>query len=609
MQIYINELDKGYNDLNSNYEFIENIAEGAFGKVIHVKDIINNKDLAVKVINKSGRTVNLIHKMKEEVTILKQLNHENIVKYYGYEETNSKLYIIMEFIKYGTLSEFMNKNIGKIKEEDASIIISKLLSATEYLHNKLICHRDIKPENIMFSKENDLSSIKLIDFGLSEQNLYNSLLEGYAGTLLYMSPEQIEKKSYSQTIDIWSIGIILYMLLNNNKHPFYIKGDDRKSYIEKIKKGKFKFECNISFMAKNLIMKLLEINPSWRYSSEKAIRHPWITRKKNDEIPKTFNEILSFRNSIKNIKDISLISIFLNFCKKNENLFNVNNNNNNNSINNNDNNFNNDIDFNIENNSFYYNDEKYLSEEKEKENENENIEFFKIDDNYINKCNYYSIKKKETLKKEKDFEFDIIDIDNLSRRNSIQRRSIKIGSIIRKNNNDNIMLKSFNKQKLKKEEKEVKFNLFTDKKPLNKQNKKFNIEKLNKSHQFHNNKSNNFIQTKSKSNGNKKSKINKNLFLQKERDELKSRNKKISLKNDNMKTLSPMTSKKKLRKISKCSSNLNEENFPFVKNNISKNLIYKKLITEINNDKITPLILPQIPISNRVINIFQIGNF
>ena len=76
-----------------------------------------------------------------------------------------------------------------------------------------------------------------------------------------------------------------------------------------------------------------------------------------------------------------------------------------------------------------------------------------------------------------------------------------------------------------------------------------------------------------------------------------------------MKTLSPMTSKKKLRKISKCSSNLNEENFPFVKNNISKNLIYKKLITEINNDKITPLILPQIPISNRVINIFQIGNF
>ena len=607
MQIYINELDNGVNDLNSNYEFIENIAQGAFGTVIHVKDTINNKDLAVKVINKTGRKVNLIHKMKEEVTILKQLNHENIVKYYGYEETNSKLYIIMEYIKYGTLNEFMNKNIGKIKEEDASIIISKLLSATEYLHNKLICHRDIKPENIMFSKENDLSSIKLIDFGLSEQNLYNPLFEGYAGTLLYMSPEQIENKSYSQTVDIWSIGIILFMLLNNNKHPFYIKGDDKKSYIEKIKKRKFKFECNISFMAKNLIMKLLEINPSWRYSSEKAIRHPWITRKKNDEIPKTFNEILSFRNSIKNIKDISLISIFLNFCKKNENFFNINNNNiinDNNISNENINNDINDVNNDIVNNSINDNNDD-LNEEKE----NENIEFFKIDDNYINKCNYYSLKKKEKLKKEKEFGLEIIDIDNISRRNSIKRRSVKVNSIIRKNDNENILLKSFKKQKSKKEEKEVKFKLFTDKKQLNKQNRKYNIEKLNKSLQFQNKKITFYNQTKSISNGNKKSKINKNLFFQTEKDELKSRNKRIFLKNDNMKTLSPISSKKKIRKISKCSSILNEENFPFVKNCLSKNLIYKKIFTEINNDKISPLVLPQIPISNRVINIFQIGNF
>ena len=589
MQIYINELDKGVNDLNPNYEYIEDIGNGAFGTVIHVKDTIKNKDLAIKIINKSGRTLNLIYKMKEEVTILKQLNHENIVKYYGYEETNLKLYIIMEYIKYGTLSEYMNKNKGKIKEEDASIIISKLLLAIEYLHNKLICHRDIKPENIMFSKENDLSSIKLIDFGLSEQNLYNPLLESYGGTLLYMSPEQIEKKSYSHIVDIWSIGIILYMLLNNNKHPFYIKGDNKKNYIEKIKKRKFKFECNISFMAKNLIMKLLEINPSWRYSSNKAIRHPWITRKKNDEIPKTFNEILSFRNSIKIIKDISLISIFLNFCKKNENLFNINNN-----INN-INDINNDIINNSINND--------LNEEKE----NENIEFFKIDDNYINKCNYYSIIKKEKLKKEKEFGLEIIDNDNFSRRNSIKRRSVKIDSIIRNNNNENIILKSFKKQKSKKDDKEVKFKLFTDKKQLNKQNRKYNIEKLNKSYQFHNKKSNNFNQIKSINNGNKKSKINKNLFT--EKDKLKSRNKKISLKNNNMKTLSPISSKKKIRKISKYSSNINEENFPFVKNSINKNLIYKNIINEINNNKISPLFLPQISISNRIINIFQIGNF
>ena len=136
----------------------------------------------------------------------------------------------MEYIKYGTLNQYIKSN-KNIKEKEARIIIERLISAVEYLHNKQICHRDIKPENIMFSRENDLTSIKLIDFGLSAQNFNNNLLYGdYCGTLLYMAPEQIEKKSYSQTVDIWSIGIILFMLLNNGQHPFYNKGDLKMNF-------------------------------------------------------------------------------------------------------------------------------------------------------------------------------------------------------------------------------------------------------------------------------------------------------------------------------------------------------------------------------------------
>ena len=566
MQVYIDELDKGVPyDLNMNYQFIKNIAQGAFGTVIQVYDIINKKDLAIKVINKTGRTVNIIHKMKDEVNILKQLKHENIVKYYGFEESNSYLFIIMEFIKYGTLSEYIKKNVGKIKEEEASIIISKILSATEYLHNKLICHRDIKPENIMFSKENDLSSIKLIDFGLSEQNLYNSLLEGYAGTLLYMSPEQIEKKFYCQTVDIWSIGIILYMLLNNGKHPFYFKGDERKNYIEKIKKGKFKFEKNISYLAKNLIGKLLEINPSWRYSSDKAIRHPWITRKKNDEIPKTFNEILSIRNATKNIKDIYLISLFLNFCQKNKKILN--------------------------NNSLSDN-EKYNILNEDNENENK---IFIIDDNYVNKCNYYNEKKKEKLKKEKDFGLEVIE-DNI---NLCRRRSTILGSIIRRSSNANNILKTLKKQNSKKDEKDVKFKLFTNE-ITNKQNSKINKQNLNKS---------TICLNKNNKNHSKKTKAkylsNKKISILIGNEELKSRNSKNLLKKNN--NISSGNSKIKSKKVSNNSSIIYEI-FPFV-NKYNNNSIHQNLITVINEDKISPLILPQIPISNRVVNVFQIGNF
>ena len=571
MQIYIDDIDKSVpSDLNPNYEYIENIAHGAFGTVIHVYDKISNIDLAIKVINKSGQKINLIHKMKEEIIILKQLEHKNIVKYFGFEETNSNLFIIMEFIKYGTLKEFMRKNKGKIKEEEVSLIIKQILSATEYLHNKLICHRDIKPENIMFSKENDLNSIKLIDFGLSQQNLFNPLLKGYCGTLIYMSPEQIEKKSYSQTIDNWSIGIILYMLLNNNKHPFYNKNDKREIYFEKIKNGNIKFEKNISYMAKNLICKLLEVNPSWRYSSEKAIRHPFITREKYDEIPKTFNEILSFRNSQNNLKDIFLISIFLNFCKKNPKLL-------------------------IKDKSLL---EKLIYPNKKKDKGNKKI--FKINDEYIKKCNYYSLEKKEKLKKIKDYGLEVINNNEnyfLNERDSIKRLSTKLNSVVLKN------LKKQNS--IKEKEKDNKLKLSSEIKKINKQNIKLNKLKSNLSLNLKIYKEKEKIQ-------NLKYYSNKNLILLTEgKEEIKTRNPNYFLNKENLKTINYSNEKIQIKKkhCSKSPSSIKNELFPLINNNNDNKFKYSiKLINkQINEDKKSILILP--PISNRNINVFQIGKF
>ena len=431
MEVYIDEIKKDeiYN-LNPNFKFLGKIANGSFGTVIHALDKLNKKEVAIKIINKREAKIELISKMKEEVLILKQLKHENIVQYLDYTETISKLYITMEYIKYGTLNQYIKRN-KNIKEKEARIIIERLISAVEYLHNKQICHRDIKPENIMFSRENDLTSIKLIDFGLSAQNFNNNLLYGdYCGTLLYMAPEQIEKKSYSQTVDIWSIGIILFMLLNNGQHPFYNKGDLKNEFLKKLKNWKFKFCNHISFMGNSLIKKLLEINPSWRYSADKAIRHPWITRNINDEIPKTFNEILSIRNNIKNAKLIMLSSIFLNFFRKKE-----------------------------KKEQFFFRSCKNIFYSKKEKK----ISIFKIGKDYIEKILYYNRIKRLEINKIKQKCFEILTKEELNKikeekRNSIRRISIKNLVLSNQTSKKNLSIQKKNLMTPKKKKKKSKIN-------------------------------------------------------------------------------------------------------------------------------------------------------
>ena len=321
MEIYLDELTREFPyELDGDLKYIETIDHGSFGTVIHVLDLSSNQDMAIKVINKTGSRISAIKKMKEEISILKQLNHDNIVKFFGFLETNNQLLIKMEYIKYGTLSHWI-KNHKKISEEEASVILNHILSAVEYLHSKQICHRDIKPENIMLSKENDLHSIKIIDFGLSAQHFDKLINNDYCGTYIYMAPEQIEKKLYFISVDIWSIGILMFILLNNGKHPFYIKGDNKKDFVKKIMDGKIIFYNKVSPMAKHLILKLLEPNASWRYTAAQAIKHPWITRNKNDEIPLTFNELLKNSDNKKIAKDLFNICLFMNYFSKKKKYF------------------------------------------------------------------------------------------------------------------------------------------------------------------------------------------------------------------------------------------------------------------------------------------------
>ena len=137
----------------------------------------------------------------------------------------------------------------------------------------------------------------------------------YCGTLLYMAPEQIEKRLYSLSVDIWALGIIMFMLLNSGKHPYYEHGDKKDDYFNKIKHSKLKYSNKVSFMADNLLKHLLVPNPTRRYTSDKVMEHPWVTRKNNDEIPYTFNERIKQENNKRNGQNLVLLSIFLNHIK------------------------------------------------------------------------------------------------------------------------------------------------------------------------------------------------------------------------------------------------------------------------------------------------------
>jgi len=426
MEIYLDDIQKeSTNEINEDFIYIEDIAQGAFGKVIHAKEKITNKDISVKIIDLLNADEKLIKKVKDEISILKKLDHENIVKFYGQIEKPNQLLIKMEYIKYGTLSEWMNKH-KKVTEEEASLILKKVLSVIDYLHNNHICHRDIKPENIMLSRENDLNSIKIIDFGLSTQNfesLYNS---DYCGTFIYMAPEEIERKSYYLSVDIWSVGILMYMLLNKGEHPFYHKGDTKEDFINNLRSIKeLKSKCKISYMAMNLLKKLLEPDPIKRYKATDALKHPWITRNPDDKIPQTFNDLLNNDNIINNARQLMMMSIFLNYIKVNSIYNNMN-----------------KKRKNYENNKIEEIIDNIGLKRKKKKNG-----IYKINDNYIKKCEYISKMEKNKIKQLREKYLDVSsteeDSDDKNNNNSNSINS-NINSNININLNSNLNFSNLN---------------------------------------------------------------------------------------------------------------------------------------------------------------------
>jgi len=203
-------------------------------------------------------------------------NHPNIIKLKEVYEDRKRLILVLEFMKGGELLQHIRRK-KFYSEKEASSIIQKVIEAAAYLHKNGVVHRDLKPENLLFTSEEDDAELKIADFGFARY-IGEGVLQTPCGSPAYVAPEIVNEEDYNKAVDMWSIGVILYILLCGFP-PFY--HDNTEKIFVQIKEGKFSFPdpywTKVSASAKELVSLLLKVDPKERITAEDALKHPWIT--------------------------------------------------------------------------------------------------------------------------------------------------------------------------------------------------------------------------------------------------------------------------------------------------------------------------------------------
>ncbi|EPS71159.1 hypothetical protein M569_03590, partial [Genlisea aurea] len=261
--------------LQGQYEIGRLLGHGTFAKVYHARNLQTGKNVAIKVVGKEKVIrAGMMEQVKREISVMKMVHHPNIVELHEVLASKSKIYYAMEYVRGGELFARIAK--GRLREDTARRYFHQLISAIDFCHSRGVYHRDLKPENLLLDEEGNL---KVTDFGLSTfaENLrQDGLLHTTCGTPAYVAPEVIGKKGYDGAkADIWSCGVVLYVLLAGYL-PF--QDDNIVSMYRKIYKGDFKCPAWFSSETRKLVTRMLDPNPSTRISIAKIMESSWFKK-------------------------------------------------------------------------------------------------------------------------------------------------------------------------------------------------------------------------------------------------------------------------------------------------------------------------------------------
>ncbi|XP_052173617.1 CDPK-related kinase 1-like [Diospyros lotus] len=286
-------LDKnfGYSkQFMAHYEMGEEVGRGHFGYTCSAKGkrgSLKGQDVAVKVIPKSKMTTAIaIEDVRREVKILRALTgHRNLVQFYDSYEDDDNVYAVMELCKGGELLDRILSRGGKYSEEDAKAVIVQILSVVAYCHLQGVVHRDLKPENFLFTTKDEHSPLKAIDFGLSDYVKPDERLNDIVGSAYYVAPEVLHR-SYGTEADMWSIGVIAYILLCGSR-PFWARTES--GIFRAVLKADPSFDeapwPSLSSNAIDFVKRLLNKDYRKRLTAAQALSHPWLANYHDVKIP------------------------------------------------------------------------------------------------------------------------------------------------------------------------------------------------------------------------------------------------------------------------------------------------------------------------------------
>jgi len=301
--------------IESKYELKPKVlGKGSIALVKEAKHRETQEEVAVKVVLKS-KVKNPDH-LAREIDILQRIDHPHCVKFNEVYETKLEFYIVMELVNGG---ELLDRIIDKeyYSESEAALVFVQMISAIEYIHSIGIVHRDLKPDNILYKSTDEKSPIKIADFGMAKlhsvQDEFDPM-KTMCGTPIYMAPEVCEKRGYGRECDVWSAGVIMYILLCG--FPPFSQDQSVAAIYDQIRKGEYEFPepfwDEVSPEGIDLVKRMLCMDVNKRITCKEALEHTWVGKFHSGDLPKAHmkhmrGKLKEFKMQLTSVRDLLVL--------------------------------------------------------------------------------------------------------------------------------------------------------------------------------------------------------------------------------------------------------------------------------------------------------------